>query len=126
MYRHMRSKVLFDDEEIRDIVAHESGNVLDFKNDPGHAPTDLTYLVDNDLDKEVSVQIIGGARNAAGDAWLFKTNVGDPTVIAADTKATIDVFPGEHYHPAYDVEVTASVQPTEDGITVRAEYVIDQ
>jgi len=126
MYRHMRTKELMD-AAIRDMVALE-GAVLDFAAlDKGsRAPSDLTYLVDNDLDQDIDVQIIGGVYDSSIPAWVFKIDIGDPVTVAADTLATIDVFPGNHYHPAYGVEVTAQVNPTVDSCLIRAEYVIDQ
>lgn len=137
MFRHQRKKVLFDDEEIRDTNAHESTEVVSFVEeqqtpagrnsiDNVHAPTDLTYLIDNDLDAQVSVQIRGGIYDNVAAAWIFICDIGEPLVLAADSDGYIGVYPDNPYMQDFTVEVTAAAAPTEDGITITAIYAIDQ
>lgn len=140
MFRHQRKKWLFEDlipsgegpyvyesEVVLEFVKETQGDDLRTKHDNVHAPTDLTYLVQNDYDVDVSVQPIGGVYDAINDVWIMKCDVGDPVVIAAGTTGYVDVFPGEPYMQDYTAELTwAELGLGEEGADVLAIFVIDQ
>jgi len=111
--------------EIRDVNAHEATEIVTWDPQKKQAPTDLTFLIDNDLDQQVSVQAVGG-KYVDGIGWEYKTNVGTPVVLAADTDGHLGVYPDNPYMPDYGVIVTAAVQPTVHAIKIKAVYVVDQ
>lgn len=140
MFRHQRRKNLYTDlipsgdapyvyesEEVVSFV--EEKQTAEGRNsvDNVHAPTDLTYLVVNDYDVDVSVQPIGGIYNNVTETWEIKCDVGDPEVIKAGETGYVDVFPGNPYMQDYTVELTwAELGQGEEGADVVAIYAIDQ
>lgn len=143
MFRHQRRKNLFtnlipsgegpyaytsdNNDEVVSFVREEQTAEGRGSIDNVHAPTDLTYLIDNYYDVDVSVQPIGGIWNNVTEVWEFVTEVGDPVVVAAGTSGYIDVFPGNPYMQDYGVDLTwAELGQGETGANVIAVYAIDQ
>lgn len=140
MFRHQKKKVLIDDlipsgeepwvyesTEVVSFVIEKQNSVGDDSQDNVHAPTDLTYLVTNDYDVDVSVQIIGGIYNNVTEEWDFVCDIGDPVTVEDGECEVINVFPANPYCQDYAVELTwASLGQGEDGCTVTAIWVVDQ